>query len=648
MDFKKITIVIISLIIAIFLICAIIFHALNKSDGMSTYYQQGLQYYNKSDFQNAYFNFSKIPPGSKLFLNAVYKQAKCADMLDDKKTAIKKYEILYAFIKDENIAPFILWRIGNLYKEQNNNSKARSAFLKLKKQYPETEYGIGASYMLYKLESKDEYLLEYLKNSPDGRYSKTAISVFYPSKIPFLSSEEKIILVKSMQENSLYKDSIEVLKSLPINMSWPYLIKSLDKLNSPENINKVANKGFAFSNTNIEEDLLDEVIDISIKADKNGKAKALNYIFETSKNEKIKALALYKNSIYSPHAESIRKKQFLYEKYPNSKYAKTALFDLFEESLINNKPIQAKKYGKTFINIYKDRNLTPCVLYFVALETKKEGDPTYKSYLNKLINEYSNSYYAYLAYSNMINPRFSKIRNYKIKNKQKIEYPYDENKTIKSFYENFVKEDDLSVFNDFRVKDPKIKSWIEYTKDNKALSSVIARDYIQTLDVLPKRNDVVWQLAYPIYYSKEINSHSKEKQLNPYLVLSLIKEESHFNPNIISSAGAVGLTQVMPATAQMVTGISYSIEELKTPDLNIDIGTKYFSYLMEIFSNDERLCVLSYNSGPNAVKSWLNKSYTTNFDIFVERIPYLETKTYIKKVFGTYWNYVLTYENIKF
>ena len=120
-----------------------------------------------------------------------------------------------------------------------------------------------------------------------------------------------------------------------------------------------------------------------------------------------------------------------------------------------------------------------------------------------------------------------------------------------------------------------------------------------------------------------------------------------FNSNIISPVGAVGLMQIMPSTAQMVSGVNYSQGELKMPKLNIELGTKYFAYLMDEFSNNEPLCVLSYNAGPNAVKKWLKNNSNLAFDILVENIPYAETKSYIKKVYVAYWNYLLTYGGVK-
>ena len=647
MDLGKITKYIISIVV----LCAVLFigvffiYIKKQNLNYLNYYKQGENFYNKGDFQNAYYNFSRILPASDLFLNSLYKQAKCADQLNDTKTALNKYKTLEKLIKNEDITPFFIWRQANIYLEENNNKKAYDTLLKLKKNYENSEYAIASSYMLYKIDNKKENLIEYLQKSPKGKYSLDAIAIL-SGKLNELNQNEKIILAGSLYENEKYKEEIEVLKTVQINKSWVYLIKALDKLKSKENVLKVGRKAFAFDNTDIDEETLYEVLMIFANNSKN-KIEASNEIYKIAKNPVLKGVALYINSEFLPYNEGLIQKRKFYENYQNSKYAPYALFVLFVENLINNKVALAQKYGKIHLALYKNKETTPLILYFSAYLKRYTNDESYKDLTSRLFEEYPNSYYSYLAYSNLINPEILKSSNKKITNKINIEYPYPENKKLAKFYENFIKEKDFTPFNDFRIKNNIILSWLEYKKGNRAQSAVIARNYIQNQELLPDRNNVIWKLAYPIYYQKEINNYALQKNLTNYLILALIKEESHFNPNIISPAGAIGLTQIMPSTAEMLTGKVYANGELFNETLNIDAGTSYFKYLMNEFLNNEKMCVLAYNSGPNAVKKWLNDNPNLNFDILVEKIPYPETKYYIKKIYGAYWNYILTYENLK-
>ncbi|MCD8024278.1 MAG: lytic transglycosylase domain-containing protein, partial [Candidatus Gastranaerophilales bacterium] len=420
----------------------------------------------------------------------------------------------------------------------------------------------------------------------------------------------------------------------------------LDKINSPQNVIKVAKKGFTFDNSQYDEDMLNQAVSIYIKYAPDDAVNALEDIYKNAYDIRLRGVALFKLSNIAKNPNAAKYKAKFVDSFSGSKYAPELLFELFLDALKANKTPLALKYGKKHLALYKGDD-TPLVLYFVALLKKKTADSTYKEQVNKLLEDYTGSYYSYLAYKNLSGKKFPNVSGDKIVYPDEIKFPYQDDKTLSAFFINFANTSDFKPFDDFRINDLLIKSWIEYKKNNKALSSVYARDYIKQSEIPLKRNNPVWQLAYPIYYSKEINYWAQRRGLNPYLILSLIKEESHFNSQIKSEAGAFGLMQLMMPTAQMIAGKSLTTDELTDVNFNIQLGTKYFAYLSDIFSNNEPLCGLSYNSGPNAVKNWIEKSPFLPFDIFVETIPYPETRMYIKKVYGAYWNYLLTWEKIK-
>ena len=153
-----------------------------------------------------------------------------------------------------------------------------------------------------------------------------------------------------------------------------------------------------------------------------------------------------------------------------------------------------------------------------------------------------------------------------------------------------------------------------------------------------------WQALYPFPYEETILKWSKQRQLNPLLVTSLIRQESRFEPEIESSAGALGLMQVMPATGKYVANnIGLSNYSLTVPEDNVKIGTYYLDFTHKKYSNNSMLAVASYNAGPNAVAKWVSRYGLQDADEFVEKIPYRETKGYVESVFENYWNYMLVY-----
>lgn len=142
-------------------------------------------------------------------------------------------------------------------------------------------------------------------------------------------------------------------------------------------------------------------------------------------------------------------------------------------------------------------------------------------------------------------------------------------------------------------------------------------------------------------YSDEIYTYSKEYNVNPALVASIINVESGYNEKAVSSKGAEGLMQVLPSTGEWLAGKikeEYYDGILLEGEFNIKIGTYYLGYLLEQFG-DEKLAVCAYNAGQTNVKKWLANSDYSSDGKSLEKIPFLETENYLKKVNKNYHYY---------
>ncbi|KAI9133665.1 transglycosylase SLT domain-containing protein [Acaryochloris sp. CCMEE 5410] len=152
------------------------------------------------------------------------------------------------------------------------------------------------------------------------------------------------------------------------------------------------------------------------------------------------------------------------------------------------------------------------------------------------------------------------------------------------------------------------------------------------------------QALFPLAYFTPIRKWSNQRNLNPLLVLSLMRQESRFQPKIRSVAGAVGLMQVLPETAEWVSekaGLKdYQIDGI---DDNINLGTWYLDYTHRNYNDNSMLAIASYNAGPGNVDRWVKQTSVTDVDVFVEEIPFPETKNYVKSVSENYWNYLRLY-----
>lgn len=154
----------------------------------------------------------------------------------------------------------------------------------------------------------------------------------------------------------------------------------------------------------------------------------------------------------------------------------------------------------------------------------------------------------------------------------------------------------------------------------------------------------LWLLAYPQGYWQSIVAAAKRNGLDPYLVAAFIREESQFRAEALSPAGARGVMQVMPATGEWIAKANgmrdFDRAKLFDADLNIAIGAWYLSHLMKRFQNDLVLVAAAYNAGPEAVAGWNGRNGSlADADAFVETIPYLETRGYVKKVLRNYAEY---------
>lgn len=140
-------------------------------------------------------------------------------------------------------------------------------------------------------------------------------------------------------------------------------------------------------------------------------------------------------------------------------------------------------------------------------------------------------------------------------------------------------------------------------------------------------------ISYPTKYRDKIEKYSTKYNLSPSMVASVIKIESNYNPNAISSAGAIGLMQLMPTTASEIAnklGKDWNYNDLFDVDNNIEIGCYYLRYLLDIFKEDTDNSLSSYNWGLNNVKTWILKGNVDGYGT-ITNIPVVETSKYLKK-----------------
>jgi soluble lytic murein transglycosylase len=126
--------------------------------------------------------------------------------------------------------------------------------------------------------------------------------------------------------------------------------------------------------------------------------------------------------------------------------------------------------------------------------------------------------------------------------------------------------------------------------------------------------------------------------VEPALILGLMRQESSFDPDIISAAGAIGLMQLMPATARQIAGRGQDTPDLKNPDENMHLGITYFAGLLRQFNGTRPYAIAAYNAGPHRARAWIaanGDASAAGLDAmidWIEQIPFAETRNYVQRV----------------
>ena len=284
-----------------------------------------------------------------------------------------------------------------------------------------------------------------------------------------------------------------------------------------------------------------------------------------------------------------------------------------------------------FTRVYAESSLLDGVLYWMAKAGNDEE--TRKAILTKLVTTYPRSYYSKLAYENFgVEPT-----------------PFQAD-TVNPFSTSPLDEQVARgfLFLQLGLVREAEQAFSEATPQQRALVSLIYHQCGITSRAISLgygAQPTYQKVLYPRTYALTLEDVSRD----PFLVLALIREESRFDPYAVSRAGAIGLAQIMPSTGSMIATelkyTDYKPESLFDIQTNLKFGSFYLEKMLEKFGRLE-YALAAYNAGPHRVEKWLSESHFTSLDQFVEDIPFSETRTYVKNVIASYWNYCRTYRRV--
>jgi soluble lytic murein transglycosylase len=351
----------------------------------------------------------------------------------------------------------------------------------------------------------------------------------------------------------------------------------------------------------------------------------------------------------------------LQERFPNANRASYAHWKVAWLNFRQGRTAQAKDLFEQQIALYPASGEVPAALYWRARLAEEDGESAKaRAYYQKLGERFRNYYYGYLA-----RQRLLKLKDDKLKDEDGPEHyallnhipPLDSDEKLTG---DPVPTDDLRVqkaelLENGGLLDIALRELQAAAKDQPGnwLPAETTRMYedagrydlaVETMkrtvpnyfafDV-PSLPRTYWEALFPKPYWTDLKRFSSANGLDPYLVASLIRQESEFNPAAVSNKDAVGLMQLLPKVGKLVAKQvkmrHFSATQLFTPAVNLQLGTRYFRDTVDKFGAFE-YALAAYNAGDNRVQDWLGMGKYRDPQEFVESIPFTETREYVQAI----------------
>ena len=349
----------------------------------------------------------------------------------------------------------------------------------------------------------------------------------------------------------------------------------------------------------------------------------------------------------------------LQQRFPNGAKASYAHWKAAWLTLRMGRNDDAKKLFEEQIAAYPGGNEANSALYWRARLAEEDNDPAMaRAFYQKLSDRYRNYYYAELARERMKKlpagsdppgqyPLLDRIPPLEHGDKITLaEAPADDLHYQKAKLLGNGGLIDLAVRElDKAASDDVDKSWApaetaqlyidtgHYDRAIEMMKRSVPSYFAVDIPTLPRE---YWEALFPRPYWSDLKKFSVANGLDPYLVASLIRQESEFNPVAVSRANAVGLMQLLPRTgklvAHQVSMKRYNPSQLYTPTVNLELGTHYFRGMVDQFGGSFEQALAAYNAGSDRVVEWMGQGKYRDPAEFVESIPFTETREYVQAI----------------
>jgi soluble lytic murein transglycosylase len=356
----------------------------------------------------------------------------------------------------------------------------------------------------------------------------------------------------------------------------------------------------------------------------------------------------------------------LQQRFPNGTRASYAHWKAAWLSFRQGRTDQARQAFENQIALYPDSGEIPSALYWRARIAEEDGNPAMaRAFYQKLSDRFRNYYYAELGRQRLKSlpgaadapkdvpkddaphyPLLDRVPPLSTAGKITATDPPDDNLRVArarllsngGLADMAVRELQAAATQEGGTWAPPEMARVyqdggRYDRGIEIMKRMTPNYFAVDLPDLPRP---YWEALFPKAYWSDLRKYSELNGLDPYLVASLIRQESEFNALALSRANAVGLMQLLPKTgksvAKQVKLKGYSAPQLYTPAVNLELGTRYFKDMVDKYNGQFEYALAAYNAGSDRVGDWLGQGHFRDPQEFVESIPFTETREYVQAI----------------
>ena len=347
----------------------------------------------------------------------------------------------------------------------------------------------------------------------------------------------------------------------------------------------------------------------------------------------------------------------LQERFPNGGRASYAHWKAAWLTLRQGRKEEAKKAFEEQIALYPSSNEVPAALYWRARLAREDGDlELARAFYQKISDRFRNYYYADLARKQLAALNATgEPQHYALLDKispidtkpaelTNEDAPADNLRVQKAQLLGNGGLVEVATRELQAAAEEEKGAWVapetarlyqqnqQFNLGIEVMKKAVPNYFAMDIPALPRS---YWEALFPRPYWTDLKRYSTQNQLDPFLVASLIRQESEFNPGAISHANALGLMQLLPNTGKKIAKEAklrhFNTGQLFVPGVNLQLGTRYFRSMVDKFGSFE-YALAAYNAGSDRVEDWLSAGNYRDPQEFVESIPFTETREYVQAI----------------